>query len=74
MSREEPMLSMRGNSREEAARVVGIYQTVHDVCRRNAMDENDARMILERINHDERKNRQFAEQMKHALAARGLKL
>ncbi len=68
------MIAMRGNAREEAARVVGIYQTVHDVCRRSGLGENDARMILERINHDEQQNRQFAEQMKNDLAARGIRL
>lgn len=67
------MATMRGNSREEAARVVGMYATVHDVCCRNGLGWNDARMILERINHDDRQNRQFAEHMKHELAARGFR-
>ncbi len=72
MSREELMATLRGNAREEAARVVGIYATVHDVCRRNGLGENDARMVLERINHDERDSRQFVEKMKRALAAKGV--
>lgn len=72
--RKALLASMQGNAREQAARVVCMYQTVHDVCRRNGMSHNDARMILERIHHDEEQDRKFTKSLKRELSARGVKV